>query len=124
MQLEETVDGFRVGGLRLFVWKRLELLGRLEEQLLDNEAGDLVDARARVRRATRPSLPSRRCSSERRIGLESLSAARRPVGTAPRDRCHAMNLVTSSLTIDSARSTSAARRERFSCTIVCRSSML
>ena len=46
------------------------------------------------------------------------------VGSTSRDCSHAVNLSTSCETIASARSISVARRERFSLTIACRSSML
>src|SRR5204862_6717562 len=50
LQLEESIDRFRVGGLRLFVRKRLQLVGRLDEQLLDDQPRDVVDSRTRLRR--------------------------------------------------------------------------
>src|SRR5437763_10281114 len=50
LQPEQPVDRFGVGSLRFLVGKRLQLFGGLEEQLLDDQPRDLVDARARFGR--------------------------------------------------------------------------
>ena len=74
----------------------------VEQQLLDDQARDLVDARARFGRQARDSLNSSRSSSARRIASNRCRSAT-TVGTAPRERSHAPNLSTSSSTIASAR---------------------
>ena len=72
---------FGVGGLRLFVGQRLELLGRLEQQLLDDQPRDLVDARARLGRQRRRACL--RAAAARRGGWpRTAGAAPRP--SAPR----------------------------------------
>jgi hypothetical protein len=56
--------------------------------------------RARAPAVSGPSFPSRRCNSDVRMASNRCRSATM-VGTALRERCHAMNFVTSSLTIDS-----------------------
>ena len=74
---EQPVDRFGVGHLRFLVGQRLELLGRLEQQLLDDQPRHLVDARARLRRQRRPAC--RRAAAARPGGSRrTAGAARRP----------------------------------------------
>src|SRR3954466_5644998 len=51
---EQSRQCFAVGADRLRVVERLELLGRRQQQFLDNQVRDLVDPRARFRRERRP----------------------------------------------------------------------
>ena len=47
---EQVAEGVRVRALQLLIGQRLELLGRRDQQLLDDQARDLVDAGPRLRR--------------------------------------------------------------------------
>ena len=119
---EQAVQRLGVGGNGRLVADRLELFGRRQQQLLDDEAGDLVDAGARLRRKP----------GQLRLEPQQLRLADRLEPLAQRDhrrddvaRLHPRHEPGHfAVTIASARVSSAQRRARFSLTIVCRSSML
>ena len=100
-----------------------ELLGRRDQQLLDDQPRDLVDAGPRLGRQRRRSSAAGDRARRWRIASKRWRSAT-TVGIAVRERAQVMKLSTSSLTMASARVVSPLRRARFSLTIDCRSSML
>ena len=84
-----------------FVADRLQLFGRRQQQLLDDQARDLVDRRAP--RAAAPTASARAARARPAGSPRSAARSATTVGTTPRDCSQAANASTSSSTIASAR---------------------
>ena len=91
-EAEQPRQRFGVRADGVGVAERLELLGRRQQQLLDDQVRDLVDARARASGGSADSLKSSRSSSARRIASNRWRSAT-TVGIAPRERSQAPNLL-------------------------------